>query len=398
MRRFAVGCAFLSALLLGGCSVSEYGRIADIASSAQRGEALKSFAIERAGLYAQNPERLSKDIDDIKNIDENIGKIIRLFVAKITESWGRDEVKKPTNDTYVKYSDNYKSRSLADFKNGKVIVETIKEDAPKKHLQELIVTTLLTPQDPRYVDIYSADAVELKGRPFLADLIRDHDGKVVLYKWRANRFAAHLINTALQKRSIDTKNGKKRSYYVEIDMVKNHIEKSANKYSDIAKKMGAKYGIDSALILAIMKTESSFNPYATSHIPAYGLMQIVPATAGVDAYKKIYGKKGRPDKNMLFDAKTNIEFGAAYLNILKYNYLKKVRNERSKEYCVISAYNTGSGNVLRTFDRNRERAFDYINSLKPDALYWKLKNELPYAETRRYLDKVNSAKKEFIYY
>lgn len=52
-----------------------------------------------------------------------------------------------------------------------------------------------------------------------------------------------------------------------------------------------KHDVDPALIMAIIHTESMFNPRARSHTPAYGLMQVVPHTGGRDAYHMIYGKK-----------------------------------------------------------------------------------------------------------
>jgi membrane-bound lytic murein transglycosylase C len=63
---------------------------------------------------------------------------------------------------------------------------------------------------------------------------------------------------------------------------------------------------------------------------------------------------------------------------------------------MIAAYNTGSGNVLRTFSRNRKRAIAIINRLKPAAVYWKLKTQLNSREARRYLVKVMKHRKQFV--
>jgi membrane-bound lytic murein transglycosylase C len=60
------------------------------------------------------------------------------------------------------------------------------------------------------------------------------------------------------------------------------------------------------LIYAIIKIESSFNPYAVSSAPAYGMMQLVPSSGGREAYRKAKGEDKMPDKEYLFNADNNI--------------------------------------------------------------------------------------------
>jgi membrane-bound lytic murein transglycosylase C len=66
-------------------------------------------------------------------------------------------------------------------------------------------------------------------------------------------------------------------------------------------------------------------------------------------------------------------------------------------YCVIAAYNTGSGNVAKAFVGNTstESAFKVINQLTPEQVYATLKKDLPYAETRRYIVKVITHRKTY---
>ncbi len=66
------------------------------------------------------------------------------------------------------------------------------------------------------------------------------------------------------------------------------------------------------LALAIIHIKSSFNPMAVSYIPAYGLMQIVPQTAGRDVTKNLFGKPMILTPSYLFNKKNNINIGTGY--------------------------------------------------------------------------------------
>jgi membrane-bound lytic murein transglycosylase C len=124
----------------------------------------------------------------------------------------------------------------------------------------------------------------------------------------------------------------------------------------------------------------------------------VPSSGGRDAYKFVKGRDEMPTKEYLFDAENNIELGTAYLSLLLYKQLDMVSNLISREYCAISAYNTGAGNVFRTFSANRDRvaAVNAINSMEPPAVYEKLRTGLPYEETRQYLVRVTTYRKQYL--
>ena len=178
-------------------------------------------------------------------------------------------------------------------------------------------------------------------------------------------------------------------------MPDNGFLKRASPFVPSAIKMSEEYDVDKNLILAIAQTESSFNPLAQSPIPAFGLMQIVPNSAGLDVNKALNNKDLSPDASLLFQPKDNIGFGAGYLHLLDTRYLSGIKDEKSRLYCIIAAYNTGAGNVASVFHPQRRKvmtpAIDVINTLSPDQVYTRLVNNLPYNETRVYLKKVTKA-------
>ncbi len=317
--------------------------------------------------------------------------LMNSFSGNIEKRWGHKEFRIAGKSNYVKYIDNYLSRSDVNFTEGKITIETVSPTEPKKHLKNAIVTTLLTPDDPANVDLFSSSSIELKGQPFLYQQVIDQDKQPIQWSWRANRFADYLIAHHLKTKTVDYK----KAYYVEIPMVKEHFELRSYKYAEIVQRAARRYGIAEDLIYAIIKTESSFNPYAVSWANAYGLMQVVPKTAGADVFKLVKKRSGQPSPEYLFDPANNIDTGTAYFYLLKNRYLKEVRDPISLEYSMISAYNGGTGGVLNTFDRNRSRAMRDLNALQPNQVYWALTKKHPNNESRRYLEKVTGYKREF---
>jgi hypothetical protein len=101
-----------------------------------------------------------------------------------------------------------------------------------------------------------------------------------------------------------------------------------NKYDDIINKTANKFGLDSALIKAIIKAESNFNHNAVSPVGAQGLMQLMPKTA----YALSVDDSFHPEKN--------IEGGARYLRYL----LKTYRGDLS---LALAAYNAGEKAVAK---------------------------------------------------
>ncbi len=156
------------------------------------------------------------------------------------------------------------------------------------------------------------------------------------------------------------------------------------------------FAVGASLVLAIMRTESNFNPFAVSGAPAYGLMQLVPTSGGRAALKRAHGIDATPTDAYLFDPDHSIELGAAYLSILTNEEFRPVVDAQARDYCVIAAYNTGPRNVTRTFAHDRKAALSEINHLQADAIYDRLRTNLPYGETCEYVVKVTGYRRQFV--
>ena len=163
-------------------------------------------------------------------------------------------------------------------------------------------------------------------------------------------------------------------------------------YMEYISHAGKRFGLSPRLIYAIMRTESAFNPFAVSNAGALGLMQVVPESAGGEVQAYLTGKAGKPSSSFLFDPKSNIEYGSAYLHLLGTRYFNGVTDPTSRELCMIAGYNAGPRAVFRAFGTNdAETALNAINALSPDELFTKLSNHMPAEETRQYIGKVVAA-------
>lgn len=371
--------------------------VAQIAASGSPEAAARALLRQKQAAYARNPLQAASDL---KSLQRDFQKLFDLLNGKVSKKWGKQEARLPDRTHYVKYTQGYLSRAIVDFDNGEITVETLDDQNTEHSLKNAIVTTLLTPDDPRAVDLFSDSAIRLSSDrdPYLLGLVPDDTGRAINTPKQAERFADGLIGLTLT-RKVKTDAGEKVAHYVSFDMVNNFSNKQAEKYRPLVDKFSRTYNISPSLVFAIIRTESNFNPFAVSSAPAYGLMQLVPSSGGRDAYRRAKGNDVIPSDQYLFDAENNIELGTAYLSVLAFNELEGVTDPVSREYCVISAYNTGPGNVLRAFggsSKNRAAALGDINRLPAPAVYNQLRERLPYAETRQYLQKVVGFRRLFV--
>lgn len=120
---------------------------------------------------------------------------------------------------------------------------------------------------------------------------------------------------------------------------------SVEQYMGYARQSGKTYNVDPYLIMAVMATESSFNPRAQSRVGAQGLMQV---------HTRMHKKRFKPygSTDTVWEPKVNIQVGSSILS----DYLKRYGgSERRALKAYVGAarmsHDGGYGNkVLRRRD------------------------------------------------
>ena len=233
---------------------------------------------------------------------------------------------------------------------------------------------------------------------FLLSQIRTTDGHPVP-RWMLKDFVIEIAKWQSPKteKVIAGDGVRYPAVVVNFWLVKNLMELKARKFQSIVLTQAAKFDLDPALIMAMIHTESAFNPLARSKASAYGLMQLVPQTAGKEAYYRIYGQERDLTPEYLYDPNNNVELGAAYLNILRDGYLGSITDPTSRTYCAVAAYHAGPSSVGRAFTHkpSLKLAAPVINKLSPADVYKRLVEALPRIESRNYVRKVIARFKKY---
>lgn len=312
------------------------------------------------------------------------------FVSEVEQLWVQEtRLSSPT--MLVQYSDDKQARSLIDLKQGKLIVEHLVTSDAESNMLRLLANALLTPDDPRKVDLRKVQIFSDTQTPFLLGQLVDALGKPIDTRAKADKFAAWAVVN--KKQAVKTLAGD--IYRIELPLDPNHKQVRAARFARFIEAASQEFGVDVNLLYAIAETESHFNPFAVSRTGALGVMQIMPDRAGRDAMKLLTGVDRQPNRWELTDPQTNIRLGAAYLALLQQHYLKEIDHPKSREYAVIAAYNGGTNRAISVFADNKTRAVNAINALPPQMVYDSIKRRHASAETRGYIEKVTTAKSRY---
>ena len=339
------------------------------------------------------------------NYKKAIEEEFKNFRAGVRSTWGDQRVGSPIE--WVEYSPDQQTRTRVDFEKAQIDIEVIAKDASSvsTKVRERLTDIATKTQAQAQKDDQLAQAIEKRvtqdasivetakpdtqsgAKPVLADVMT---GKPQPTQAEIQASIVESVRAGKSANRPAAKPGE-QVFVFTIPLKPANISAKADNFKPQVQNYAKEFKVDPALVLALMHSESSFNPMARSHIPAFGLMQIVPNSAGRDATELVYGKQRVLAPSYLYNADNNIKMGCAYMHILYYRYLRAIENEESRTYCVIAAYNTGAGNVARSFtgsSRSVREAAPMINKMTPKQVYDHLVANLPFEETRNYMTKV----------
>jgi membrane-bound lytic murein transglycosylase C len=384
-------------------------------------------------------------LDDVKvtkkydESEEKLRKKREKFKNAVEKKW--DTYKESTSKSYVTYSKDLSSRTIVDFEKGEVTIEVIvDEEDPKYDSYESkydldidkqfankyktnkktlsirtrllnIITMFVLQDDEDTNSDGSSNSSFVKqlskllkekgddGQPILKDQLVDAGGKAVEGVGNTLSAAKDLISDKTKKvRMHFAKDGKKRTIIsIKIPLSDDHMEKRRERYKELIEIEARRFNIPTEIALAIAETESAFNPKAKSHVPAYGLMQLVPKTGARDAYQWIYKKDKFISGRYLYKPRNNVELGCAYLSMIRHHYFSDIRDDERAYICAIPAYNTGVGNVSKALinKKNIKEASKKANKMNREELYDKLYSDLSSKEAKNYLKKVWTRKENY---
>ena len=323
------------------------------------------------------------------------------YLKQVTTKWQDPNL--PSSKVWVKYSDDLNKRTSVNFESGEVVVELLNSrnneqavEYAKEQLNELAQVSVdkTLAKDP----VYIAANNTINNKSFTSagqSLNRKIERNKPLTTIQPKKIAEQtVLSTEIVEKVLSAKAPKiikqKDRVTISYKLPANTLSNQAKRYLPEVQQQARRYNIEPALLLAIIHTESSFNPLARSPIPAFGLMQIVPTSAGKDVSNFLQGKPLLLSPEYLFQADNNVEAGSTYVHILSNRYFKNVRNAQSRIYMSIAAYNTGPGNVAKTLSGSKSlnQASIAANSMSAEKIYTLMVNNLPAQETRNYLQKV----------
>jgi len=378
-----IGWMLLAVSLLGAVPVSSAGAADPFEEINKRFQERKSEG-DDALQTLQNQYRAKREAMEAqwKKREREIEEQWQRRKREIEQKW--DQALRSTRKEWVEYSPGNDTRSIVNFEEGTVEVTALVPVTPKeKPRSEAATVAVAQDEIIRQFERLLAEQAESK-QPLLGRQVQSRTGKPV-DRQNVRPFLQQevLPATRVDDKPVESRDGVTRvKVTAKVKMAPDHLKKRAQQYVEVVAAYAKRHQLDPRLVFAVIHTESYFNPKAQSHIPAYGLMQLVPRAAARDAYNFVYKDDKVLDDVYLFQATPNVELGTAYLYILKNQIFADLQEGEKKNYLVICAYNWGPGNIRKKIIKSFR-----IQDLTDAQLFTLLTEKTP-EETSNYLKRV----------
>ncbi len=262
----------------------------------------------------------------------------REFVAQVEAKWGN--YAPSTQPVWSSYSSDQRGHGEADFDKGTVNVEVLvdhEQGSQAEAAADLAGTlkAMMSAKNP------------LNRNP-LQDLVDRGDGKAARVEDLTKLVQKKVQQGEVARRTVKAGDGHARTAVsIKLPMVSDRLARSARPFLPLVRQQAKRFGLDPDLVLAVIHTESYFNPFARSAAPAYGLMQLVPTSGAKEAWGFLHHVPRKVEASELYRPELNVELGTAYLHLLQNQHFKEMKDPTARVLASISAYNCGPRNTLR---------------------------------------------------
>jgi soluble lytic murein transglycosylase-like protein len=182
---------------------------------------------------------------------------------------------------------------------------------------------------------------------FFATAVADGSARADIYKYVDKKGVVHFTNLPSSPQyRLYQKNNHESNYINGPTSYRIGMGGDEKRYDSVIASLCRKYEMDTALVKAVIKTESDFDPFAVSSKGAQGLMQLMPGTA-----------RDMQVRNPL-DPNQNLQGGICYLRKMLDMFNGDMR-------LALAAYNAGFNTVIECGWRvpNIPETRDYVQKV-----------------------------------
>jgi len=323
--------------------------------------------------WRKNVAGIERQWDDIEKQQR---RELQELKRRVDLLWGEVGVTS-SKKNWIDYDESFSVRRNIDFKNGTIEIDALiplNVSNPYKRAKQKIADKMLT----------SLMAKGFERRGILTKQLKSSQGFYVTTN-NLNSYIQSDLFPKIEKvpTSITGNDGKTRlKYGARISLVPGHLRIRAEKYRNTVQVNATRFSLEPQLIMAVIHTESYFNPFARSHAGAYGLMQVIPRYAGREAYQFIYNQDRIITPPYLYEPFNNINLGSAYLYLLYNKHFADIQGRDKRLYLSICGYNWGPTAIRKKIIQRHQ-----VSLMSSDELYRLLRYRTP-KETSDYLKRV----------